>query len=106
MIIVLIEGRRDNYGYLQKNQEKTNHPPATRSPFNYDGIFHYSYELNAYIIDRRCGQKMMLKSDFCQTDAGQAIFSGIETEGNLTALDVVLQLLEIKLSRTDSGSEH
>ena len=104
MIVILIEGRRDNYTYLQKNREKPNHPPATRAPINLDGIFHYSFELHPYIIDKQDGDKMISKKEFCQSAIGQNIFNGVEKGKNETELDAVLQILEIKLSRTDSGT--
>ena len=98
-----MEGRRDNFSYLKKSQDKPNSPPATRSPINLDGIFHYSFELNGFIIDRRSNNKVTSKKEFCETEAGKTIFNGVRKSGNQTELDAVLQVLEIKLSRTDSG---
>ena len=103
VLIILIEGRRDNFGYLRKNQEKLGKPPATRSPINLDGIFHYSFEINAFVIDKQNTGKIISKEKFCQSKTGQKIFNGVRKGRNQTELDAVLQLLEIKLSRTDSG---
>ena len=102
-MVILIEGRRDNFGYLRKNQEKPNQPPATRSPINYDGIFHYSFEMNAYVIDHQQENRIISKEKFCQLKVGKNIFNGVTKGENQTELDAVLQILEIKLSRTDSG---
>ena len=103
-VVILMEGRRDNFGYLQKNKEKPNQPPATRSPINIDGIFHYSFELHGYVVDKRNGDRVISKEEFCATRQGKQIFNGVEKGKNATELDAVLQILEIKLSRTDSGS--
>lgn len=98
-----MEGRRDNFGYLKKNQGKPTNPPATRSPINLDGIFHYSFELNAFVVDHKQDNKIISKEEFCRTRAGQNIFNGVRKSDRQTELDAVLQILEIKLSRTDTG---
>ena len=103
MLVIVMEGRRDNFGYLQKNKDKPNNPPSTRSPINLDGIFHYSFELSAFVVDKQNGDKLISKTEFCESEWGQKILNGVEKGKNQTALDAVLQILEIKLSRTDSG---
>ena len=101
-----MDSRRDNFYVLTKEQENCATTPSTKSPINLNGNFHYSFELSAFIVDHANGDKIMSARDFCSLEVGQKIFKGINYTAGSTELDTVLGVLEMKLSRTDTGIGH
>lgn len=79
--------------------------PSTKSPINLNGNFHYSFELSAFIVDHTENDKIISAQEFCSSETGQKIFGGLNYTAGSTELETVLGVLEMKLSRTDTGKQ-
>ena len=104
-IILILDGVRDNYAVIDKRQRSYQRLPATKSVLNTDGIFEFKWRMEALIVKHGINStEPMTKGDFCDTPNAKKIFDGVWATGVDTPLDAVLQVLEIRLSRTDSGN--
>ena len=103
-IVLILDGVRDNFAVIDKKQRSHQRLPATKSTINTDGIFEYKWRMEALVVKHNINSTVPItKGDFCDTPKGKKIFQGVWATGVDTPLDAVLQVLEIRLSRTDSG---
>ena len=103
-IILILDGVRDNYQLIEKRQRSHQRLPATKSAINTDGIFEFKWRMDALVVKHNINStEPITKSEFCDTAQGKQIFEGVWATGTDTPLDAVLQVLEIRLTRTDSG---
>ena len=103
-IQVIMEGKRDHFWSLLKGKREGK--PSTKSQINLDSIFHYNYELKAEVIEHTTdGSKIITHQEFERSKEGRRILAAIEVDNNNSKLQILMMMLEIKLSRNDTGGD-